>query len=1043
MSKNITLGYVVDNNGNLIEEYLKLQEEFEKKWGERTIVIIEVGKFFEIYGVVNEKEKRGRIYEIAEFTNLTISKKNNKMAPISLNNPLMAGVPNYTISKWLDIFIKHNYTVIKIDQDAHGEDIKNKKPIRTITDIISPGINLDSNRYSNNIMALNFEEYPDYKTNKTILQIGISVIDMTTGESWVYETHSNVDDYYFCLDEGFRFMQTYNPVELIIHFEKTSLTKDKLINYLELPVHNVYFDIYKDKNILSNSYKEHILKKVFPDTNVLTPVEYIHLDKMHFALNSFIYLIHFAYEHNETIINRLQRPVICDPKKYLNLSRDSISQLDIFSNKNIEFKKYRSLWNILDKTKTSLGKRFLKQNLLHPILDINELNYRYNLVESLILNDRYLLLTTHLKDIMDIEKLHRKMAMNIMNPCSFISLDNSYKCILNLISEFKKMDIENINHVLPSDCTFKLFNQYIDKYKTSLVIDDLHNVFLNDIKHNIFKKGLYPEIDEISNNINKYKSYFKDLAFKLSSIIDNKGKKCVEVKTSDSEGHYLSITIPKLKVLKAYMKENDNKIFFKSNYSQFEFNLNNIDFKNNKSYSKVTSPEINQYSHILIGLEAKIHKLCLKKFSELLFKLHNTYHVQLNEISKFVAYSDFLTNIAFISKTNGYSKPIIHKESYSYIKAKELRHPIIEKINIQVQYIPNDIYIGDNDNKGMLLYGVNAVGKSSFMKSVGLSIVMAQCGFYVPAKEFIYSPYHHLFTRISNNDNIFKGQSSFAVEMSELRTILKRSNSKSLILGDELCSGTETISGIALVASGILRLSNLNASFIFATHLHKLSKLSRINNCGNVKHFHLKTIFDQETKTLIYNRKLQNGSGESIYGLEVAKGMDLDENFIKCADEIRKEIMNIDELYNYKTSNYNSKIIIDKCSICNNNTEEVHHINEQYLADDKNMIDTFHKNSLFNLVQLCHDCHHKVHHGNLVITGYIDTSNGVKLEYHEMDNIDNKNKRRKYTPYQIEIINDIYSNSKNLSHTRRKLSTDHKFNISIGTLKKIVNNTYI
>ena len=135
----------------------------------------------------------------------------------------------------------------------------------------------------------------------------------------------------------------------------------------------------------------------------------------------------------------------------------------------------------------------------------------------------------------------------------------------------------------------------------------------------------------------------------------------------------------------------------------------------------------------------------------------------------------------------------------------------------------DDVHLGINKQNGILLYGVNAVGKSSLMKSIGIAVIMAQSGFFVAAKEFTYSPYKHIFTRISNNDNIFKGQSTFAVEMSELRSILIRADKYSLILGDELCCGTETTSALSLVTAGVLRLCEKNANFIFATHLHKLS----------------------------------------------------------------------------------------------------------------------------------------------------------------------------------------------------------------------------
>ena len=164
---------------------------------------------------------------------------------------------------------------------------------------------------------------------------------------------------------------------------------------------------------------------------------------------------------------------------------------------------------------------------------------------------------------------------------------------------------------------------------------------------------------------------------------------------------------------------------------------------------------------------------------------------------------------------------------------------------------------------------------------------MAQAGLFVPCESFIFSPYNQIFSRILGNDNLFRGQSSFAVEMSELRNILKRANSKSLVLGDELCSGTETYSAVSIFAASVERLSSNNTSFIFATHLHELCNLDIIKNLENIKINHLKVIHNKEKKTLVYDRKLEEGCGPTTYGLEVCKAMDMDDAFLKTRNVSR------------------------------------------------------------------------------------------------------------------------------------------------------------
>ena len=151
-----------------------------------------------------------------------------------------------------------------------------------------------------------------------------------------------------------------------------------------------------------------------------------------------------------------------------------------------------------------------------------------------------------------------------------------------------------------------------------------------------------------------------------------------------------------------------------------------------------------------------------------------------------------------------------------------MRHPIIERLPFSPEYVTNDITLGKDSKDGILLFGTNACGKSTLMKSLGVSIILAQAGLFVPCTSFTFNPYKTIYTRIWGNDNIFKGLSTFAVEMSELRTILKQSNQNSLILGDELCSGTESTSALSIFAAGLERLHEIGSSFIFATHFHEI-----------------------------------------------------------------------------------------------------------------------------------------------------------------------------------------------------------------------------
>ena len=1026
----------------LIDDYFELQEKYEKKFGEKTIVLMQVGGFFEIYGIVTDTIKKGRIYEICDLTNLNTSKRHSKTDPVSEKNPLMAGFPNHSFDKWLEILLKHNYTIIKIEQDSNGVP----NPKREITEIISPGVNVNSKNFSNNMLSIYLEEYKDYKTKQPILQLGLAILDITTGHTQVYETHSDPNDFNYSLDELFRTIQMTNPCEIIIHLEKVSLTTEKLFKYLEIENYQIHLNIYSELSLLKNQHKHSLLSKVFPEHGILSPVEYINLHRTNFALIAFIYIIQFTYEHNENTIQRLCKPIIMDESKYLILSHDSINQLNLVKNMNgPSLHGVQSLWDVLDKTKTAIGKRVLKKNLLNPIINIDELNKRYSLVDNLGKDEIHLNIRNYLKNIVDIERLHRKMAMKIMNPSSFLSLDMSYSNILDLLDSLKTDDLKIL---IPHENILIKFKKFMGDYNSKLIMDNLGGVNIKGITNPIFVKGLYPKIDQLTDKIVWYNEFLTTFGKTLCNYANSRLKKNVNnfitIKRNDRDGHYFNTTKTRAKNLKKFFDEDgSNQLEFMVGQKKIIIKFSDLTFKTFSAAIKINHPLISAYSHSLSNVEVQLSKIALLEFSDLVSKYYIEYHEVLDCIGKFVGNIDFLSNLTFVSKKNGYFKPQIIEKEKGYFKAQDLRHPIIEIIHDKVKYVPNDLTLGCDNQNGILLYGVNAVGKSSLMKAAGIAIIMAQMGCFVPAKEFIYSPYKHIFTRISNNDNIFKGQSTFAVEMSELRSIMTRSNKYSLILGDELCSGTETTSGISIVTAGVMRLSSFNSSFIFATHLHKLSTMSEINELDNVHHHHMETIFDNKNNTLIYDRKLKSGSGNAIYGLEVAKAMKLDKDFINCAEKIRKRILGqADTIVNEQVSTYNAKLVIDCCSICGEETEEVHHIEEQHLANSEGMIDYFHKNNLFNLVQLCHTCHHEVHHGSLVIRGYKDTSEGRKLDFEKVEQKKNETSRKKYSFEDVQLVKDTYDNLKRYTLVKRYIETKYNKNISVPTIKKMVLGGY-
>jgi DNA mismatch repair protein MutS len=286
------------------------------------------------------------------------------------------------------------------------------------------------------------------------------------------------------------------------------------------------------------------------------------------------------------------------------------------------------------------------------------------------------------------------------------------------------------------------------------------------------------------------------------------------------------------------------------------------------------------------------------------------------------------------------------------------------------------------------------------MKAVGIAVLCAQTGIPVAASQIDITPYTGIYTRILGNDNLWAALSSFAVEMTEFRAILKYADNHSLILGDELCSGTETRSATAIVSAGIQTLVKRGAQFLFATHLHELSELEEIRSLHEVKFAHLGVETNLATKTITYKRVLELGPGSSLYGLEVCYGLDMDPEFLELANSIR----------NSKFSRYNSSVPVRECEICKSEKElQTHHIIEQAKAKNGFVADGIQTHSAGNLVVLCELCHKNHHAGKIVINGWVSSSRGRRLDWQIMNSSE-------IHPKNSKLANHDSENSVNLDH---------------------------
>jgi len=947
----------------IIDDYLNYQDEYKIKYGENTLILMQVGSFFELYSIY---ENCPFIYKIADICNIQVSKKNKTIKEVSKNNPLMAGFPLYVLNKFIQILLQNNYTIVLIEQVTQPPN-----PERKITEIISPSTNMNiTSKKSNYIMVFYFEVINE------LLIVGISGVDLTTGKSFIYENCSSKNDPQFTLDECYRLLTTYNPSEILLLSDEISEEyKNLILNIININclIHKKWNNYELNNYIKKIEFQNKILEKAYENKTMLSIIEYLNLEKYIIGRISFCCLLQFAYEHNSDIIKELNIPELIENSKILTIEYNSGLQLNIISNNDNE----KPLLDILNRCSTAFGSRGFKERLLNPINNKNELIYRYNKIEELLKDEIYKKINKNLSGIIDLERAKRKILFKKFNPCEWGSIINSF--------EFAIEAIKYIN----DNNTIELIKNLLNEL-TILNLDECSKYNINDIKSNIFIKGYLENVDKLMDIYNNKIELLNSIIINISKLDDS----ICKLEFNDKEGYFISIT--KKRYENAYKKD-------KNYMNNFEKKLTT----NNTSY-KLTSKEINDASHIIENTQNEIQNIVIKEYINFLETFINKNKTYFDIIINKLTELDINSCNAKNAFEYCYYKPIIDLNTdNSYIKAENLRHPIIERIITDIEYIGNDISLNQN---GILLYGINASGKSSFMKAIGLSIIMAQAGMYVPSTSFIYNPYNHIMTRICGNDNIYKGMSSFVVEMTELRNILQRADKNSLIIGDEICCGTEAISGICIVSSAINELINKKASFIFTSHLHELTSMSIIKDKldTNLKIYHMH--IDIIDGKIIYERKIKEGQGSNIYGIDVCKSLDMPINFMKNAELMRKELQGLTTtIVNTKSSNYNSKFFMDICQICKiNKATETHHINYQINADKNGNFESFNKNNNHNLVSICEECHLKEHQGQIGIIGYKQTSEGIILEIDKKSRIFKLIKRGKYSWFYKKKITDKF-----------------------------------
>lgn len=955
----------------IYDDYMELCATYSERYGDQTMVLMQVGDFFEVYAVNNDTEKMGAdIYRLGDICNIQVTRKNKSILENNRSNPLMAGFPLSALQKHCQSLLSHNYTVVIVRQVTPPPNVTRK-----VTEVLSPGISGISLQMPTTDGTYFMVYY--WENIATNLSVGIAGVDVTTGHTFAYEATSTMKDPSFAEDEAYRLMQMYNPKEIVLFGDAGNKKDDveALFHHQQMNrcVHICWKKFTEHGKL---AYQNEVIQRTYAnklkESGLLHPIEVIRLERHEWARVAFSYMIQFAYEHNENIISKLNLPDVLEARQHLTLEYNSAVQLNLIGCMPGD----KPLLSYLNRCATAFGSRKFKDRLLYPFVEKQDIVKHHDRIESLITSNKAKDIHKLLSQVTDLDRLKRRIQLGTISPMDWCSMVNNMKCIGAVLEHCKDVLL---------DCEIHRSMSIVSNMRNAIFckldLDECAKYMLHDIRGNVFVHGIYSDIDEIVSEMQRSFEYLHNVANAITSL-DPAGDSCLcKVESNERDGYFLQITKKRWETV-------NQKTKHIASIPLNEFSSKPI--SSSSSILRLSHSKVECASDSILKCQAKLGTMVTKAYVQFVNDFCDTWNEEFEVLIHCVTEIDIAATNARNAQEYGYTRPqVMDHHQNSYLNIKAMRHPLIERLQDNVAYVSNDIVLDAEQNIGVLLYGINASGKSSLMKAIGLNVIMAQAGMYVAAMSMTFVPYLHLFTRISGLDNIYRGMSSFTVEMSELRNILFRSDEKSLVLGDELCAGTESVSALAIISAGIDCLTKKKTQFVFATHLHELTDIPQIRENSSVQVYHMHIEIDRETGKIVYDRHLKPGRGTQLYGLEVCKALGMPNEFIKLAQQVRRFIQKVPDQFVYSQySRYNKHVCVDKCAVCGNPASETHHIQYQCTADENgfitngsSMVSVHHKS---NLVPLCEACHLQEHNGQIKIHGYKQTSEGILLDVSKM-----------------------------------------------------------
>ena len=782
----------------------------------------------------------------------------------------MCGIPFHAAESYIARLIEKGYKVAICEQ---LEDPKTAKGIvkRDVIRVVTPGTVIESNmldeKKNNYIMSI-------YKKG---IYFGLAVCDVTTGEFLSTKIEDN-NNFALLLDE----ISKYNPAEIIVNkmlfnckeeIDEIKLRFKAYINCFDEEMFN------KDAECLIESYNfiDDSEKKIEDINERILQIP---------AING---LLDYLNQTQKIKLEHINIIKMYSTSKYMSLNITSRRNLELTEKMNNKGKKGTLLW-VLDKTYTSMGGRLLRKWINEPLIDVIEINKRLNAVEEL--KDNLIFrgdITDCLKRIYDIERLVGKIAYGNTNARDMISLKNSLK------------QLPYLKNILGTSKSELLQNLYINLDELTDIHDLIEKAIVEDppiaiTEGGIIKLGYNEEVDELKNATTQGKNWLIELEAKEK---EETGIKNLKVGFNKVFGYYFEVT-------KSYLNQVPDRYIRKQTLANCE---------------RYITEELNDLESKILGAEGKVVDLEYKLFIEIRSKIAVNIE-RLQKASNIVSILDVLTSFAIIAENLNYTKPEVNDEEIIDIQGG--RHPVIEKMLPEGNFIDNDTYLDNATDRLSIITGPNMAGKSTYMRQVALITLMAQIGSFVPANSAKIGVVDKIFTRVGASDDLSMGQSTFMVEMMEVAEILREATEKSLVILDEIGRGTSTYDGLSIAWAVVEYIANkekCGAKTLFATHYHELTELEA--QIEGVKNYSIAV--KEKGEDVIFLRKIVKGGTDESYGVHVARLAGVPKEVTKRANEILRGLERKSVLGKKNLEKENKKVATGQLDMYNYKLAELAH----------------------------------------------------------------------------------------------------------------------